>query len=206
MVRAPSRSSAWRACLPDGRRLDVGGGTASLFWILAVTGTVLTTVADVEPEALAVLREFLAAPGPLPACYYQAAELFGIAPARVDLLRRSIGSYLVFNALGDWPAEVTGQGYDSVTAFGCFAISGSATGYRACFHNAAVAVRPGGVILGADWVRHPRLQQRDYSFLTAATIDDIGAGLGLPVLHRQKIEIRGDQTYGQVLLWALARP
>lgn len=51
-----------RTFVYQGRRLDVGSGTASLFWILATSGNVLTTASDVEPEALVVLREFLRAP------------------------------------------------------------------------------------------------------------------------------------------------
>src|SRR5215475_10383669 len=70
----------------QGRRLDVGSGTASLFWILAAGGDVLTTATDIEPEALAVLREFLAAPSPFPACYHQAAALFGVPAEGVDRL------------------------------------------------------------------------------------------------------------------------
>lgn len=172
-----------RTFVYQGRRLDVGSGTASLFWILATSGNVLTTASDVEPEALVVLREFLCAPSPLPACYYQAAELFGIPAARVELLRQSIDSYLVFNALNTWPSDLACSRYDSVTAFGCFAISGSEPSYRSCFQNAALAVRQGGRIVGADWIRHRQWQKRDYSFVNAQTLRRIGSDLGLRVLH-----------------------
>jgi hypothetical protein len=92
-----------------GRRLDVGSGTAALFWILATGSDVRTTASDIEPEALAVLREFLCSPAPLPFCYYQAAVLFGVPAARVELLRQSIDSYLVFNALDTWPGKLFEQ-------------------------------------------------------------------------------------------------
>ena len=195
-----------RKVLPPGRRLDVGGGTASLFWILAARGDVRTTAADVEPEALVVLREFLTALPPLPACYYQAAELFGIAATRVESLRRSIDSYLVFNALDAWPQDLASAQYDSVTAFGCFAIGGSAPAYRSCFQNAALAVRSAGRIVGADWIRHRDLQTRDYSFVTAQTLRAIGSDLGLRVLHLDEVTVYGDETYGGVVLWAFEKP
>ncbi len=195
-----------RRFVPPGRRLDVGGGTASLFWILGAAGPVLTTASDVEPEALAILRDFLASPEPLPACYYQAGKLFGVTASRVDQLRRSIDSFLIFNALGHWPAEVTSRQFDSVTAFGCFAISGSAEGYERCFGNAARAVRADGRIVGADWIRHQRLQQRDYSFITEDDLAAIGTRLGLRVLHLQVVPVRGDDTYDRVVLWAFERP
>lgn len=195
-----------RRLVPPGRRLDVGGGTASLFWILSAAGPVLTTASDVEPEALAVLRDFLSRPEPLPACYYQAARLFSVTPSQVDQLRRSIDSFLIFNALGPWPAEVVSTQVDSVTAFGCFAISGSAAGYEDCFGNAALAVRPGGRIIGADWIRHRRLQRRDYSFITEEDLAAIGARLELRVLHLRQVPVRGDGTYENVVLWAFERP
>jgi SAM-dependent methyltransferase len=196
-----------RRFLCQGRRLDVGCGTASLFWMLAAVGDVLTTAADVEPEALAVLREFLSAPSPLPDCYYQAAGLFGVPAARVDTLRRSIDSFLVFNALGTWPDELTRSRYDSVTAFGCFAISGSEPTYQKCFQSAALAVRAGGGrMIGADWIRHQHLQTRDYSFVTTGVLRRIGVDLGLRVLHLEDVDIVGDETYGSVVLWAFEKP
>jgi hypothetical protein len=189
-----------------GRRLDVGGGTASLFWILATAGSLRTTAADVEPEALVVLKEFLGAPQPLPECYYQAAGLFGIPPTRVESLRRSIDSYLVFNALRPWPSTLTRADYDLVTAFGCFAIAGSASAYRDCFRNAASAVAVGGRVVGADWIRHPQLRTRDYSFVTAHTLRTIGSELGLLVRHVDEVAVRGHETYGGVVLWAFEKP
>jgi hypothetical protein len=195
-----------RTLLCPGRRLDVGGGTASLFWILAAPGDIRTTAADVEPEALVVLREFLTAPSPLPACYHQAAELFGIPPARVESLRRSIDSYLVFNALDTWPDDLRRAQYDSVTAFGCFAIGASVPAYRSCFENAGLAVRPAGRIVGADWIRHKHLQARDYSFVTARTLRGIGSDLGLRVLHLDEVTVHNDETYGGVVLWAFEKP
>lgn len=195
-----------RRFLPPGQRLDVGSGTASLFWILAADGDVATTASDVEPEALAVLREFLAAPAPLPDCYHQAAGLFGVPAARVQELRTSIGSYLVFNALGAWPGELALARFDSVTAFGCFAISGSEPAYQGCFRSAAAATRPGGALVGADWIRHPALQTRDYSFVTTGVLRRIGADLGLRVLHLEDVAIAGDETYDSVVLWAFEKP
>jgi hypothetical protein len=195
-----------REFVRQGRRLDVGSGTASLFWILSASRNVMTTAADVEPEALIVLREFLEAPAPLPPCYYEAAALFGVSAERVDVLRRSIDSYLVFNALRTWPATVTRSSYDSVTAFGCFGIAGSQAGYRHCFENAAAAVREGGHIVGADWIRHPARQERDYSFINVTTLRAIASDLGLRILHLSDITIEGDQVYGGIVLWAFEAP
>jgi SAM-dependent methyltransferase len=195
-----------RRFLRQGQRLDVGSGTASLFWILAAGGDVATTASDVEPEALAVLRDFLSAPAPLPDCYLQAAGLFGVPADRVEELRGSIRSYLVFNALGAWPGELARARFDSVTAFGCFAISGSEPAYLDCFRNAAAAARPGGRLVGADWIRHASQQTRDYSFVTAGVLRRIGADLGLRVLHLEDVDIVGDETYGSVVLWAFEKP
>lgn len=195
-----------RAFIPDGRRLDVGSGTASLFWILGTSGNVWTTASDVEPEALAVLRDFVAARSPLPQCYYEAAALFGHAPERVEELRRSIRSYLVFNAFQPWPEQVASSRFDCATAFGCFAIGGSEPAYTTCFARAETAVRRGGRILGADWIRHPALQTRDYSFVSLETLRRIGKELGLRVLHLEDVAVSGDETYGAVVLWAFERP
>lgn len=195
-----------RRFVPPGRRLDVGSGTASLFWILGVSGGVLTTASDVEAEALAVLREFLSCPSPLPTCYYQAAELFGIPAARVESLRKSVDSYLVFNALNTWPSDLTCSRYDSVTAFGCFAISGSESFYQNCFQNAARAARQGGRIIGADWIRHRNLQERDYSFVNMQTLQRISSELGLRVLYLDDVTIRCNKTYGRVVLWSFEKP
>lgn len=195
-----------REYICPGRRLDVGSGTAALFWILATDGGIRTTAADVEPEALFVLREFLSSTGPLPPCYYQAAGLFGLPAEHVESLRRSIDSYLVFNALNPWPPELATAGYDSVTAFGCFAISGSAASYRACFQRALAAAKSGGRIVGADWIRHPHRQERDYSFVSVPNLRGIGKALRLRTLHLEAVAVRGHDTYSDVVLWAFERP
>jgi hypothetical protein len=189
-----------------GRRLDIGSGTAALFWMLATDGGIQTTAADVEPEALFVLREFLTAPDSLPPCYYQAAALFGHSPEHVESLRRSIDSYLVFNAFMPWPPELAAAGYDSVTAFGCFAISGSEPSYRECFRRALLAVKSGGRLVGADWIRHPHLQKRDYSFVSVRHLRDIGEALRMRTLHLEGVAVRGHDTYSNVVLWAFERP
>ena len=195
-----------RTFIRDGHRLDVGSGTASLFWILGTSGDVVTTATDVEPEALTVLRDFVSAPSPLPQCYYEAAALFGHAPAIVEELRGSIRSYLVFNAFQSWPGPLSSSRFDSATAFGCFAIGGSESAYETCFARAGKAVRRGGRILGADWIRHPALQKRDYSFVSVETLRRIGRRLGLRVLHLEDVPVSGDETYGSVVLWAFERP
>jgi hypothetical protein len=195
-----------RTFVPEGDRLDVGGGTASLFWILGTSGNLATTASDVEPEALAVLRDFLADPSPLPQCYYEAAALFGNPPARVEELRRSIRSFLVFNAFQPWPSQVTSARFDSVTAFGCFAIGGTEPAYRTCFERARAAVRSGGRIVGADWIRHPALQTRDYSFISVDVLRRIGGDLGLRVLQLEPVDVSGDETYCGVVLWAFEKP
>jgi SAM-dependent methyltransferase len=195
-----------REFLCPGRRLDVGSGTAALFWILAAAGGIRTTATDVEPEALFVLREFLSSPGQLPPCYYQAAEMFGHKAAHVESLRQSIDAYLVFNALRSWPDELSRASFDTVTAFGCFAICGSELSYQACFRSALHAVRPGGRIVGADWVRHRHLQQRDYSFVNVPALQTIGSRLGLRVLHLESVAVGGHETYSGVVLWAFEKP
>ena len=195
-----------REYICPGRRLDVGSGTAALFWVLAVNGEIRTTAADVEPEALFVLREFLSSPDPLPLCYYQAAGLFGHPAERVESLRRSIDSYLVFNALNPWPPELAAAGYDSVTAFGCFAIAGSEPSYRACFQRALLAIRSGGRLVGADWIRRPHLRERDYSFVSVRHLRGIGEALGLRTLHLETVAVRGHDVYDEVVLWAFERP
>jgi hypothetical protein len=194
-----------RTFIREGDRLDVGSGTASLFWILGTDGNVSTTASDAEPEALAVLRDLVSAPSPLPQCYYEAAALFGRSPEAVEELRRSIRSYLVFNAFQPWPSRLSSSRFDSATAFGCFAISGSESAYRTCFARARAAVRPGGRVLGADWIRHPSLQTRDYSFVTVKTLRRIGRQLGLRALHLEDVAVSGDETYGGVVLWAFEK-
>ena len=182
------------------RRLDVGSGTAALFWILATYGDIRTTAVDVESEALFVRKEFLASTDPLPPYYYQAAGLFGHPAEHVESLRRSIDSYLVFNALNPWPPELAAAGHDSITAFGCFAISGSEPSYRACFQRALLAVRSGGRLVGADWIRHTHLRERDYSFVNVPNLRGIGEALWLRMLHREAVAIRSHETYSDVVL------
>ncbi len=195
-----------RAFMSPGARLDVGSGTSALFWILATKGDIRTTATDVEPEALFVLRELASSPRPLPPCYYQAAELFGLSASHVDSLRQSIDSYLVFNALHPWPPELNTGGYDTVSAFGCFAIAGSQSAYLRCFQRAAQAVRAGGRIVGADWIRHEQLRKRDYSFVAVPALRDIGKAAGLRTLHAEAVAIRGHELYSDVVLWAFERP
>ena len=195
-----------RAFMSPGRRLDVGSGTSALFWILATNGDIRTTATDVEPEALFVLRELVSSPQPLPLCYYQAAELFGLSASHIESLRQSVDSYLLFNALHPWPTELTTAAYDTVSAFGCFAIAGSQPAYLECFQRAAQAVRAGGRIVGADWIRHERLRKRDYSFVAVPALRLIGKAVGLRVLAAEAVPIRGHELYSDVVLWAFERP
>lgn len=194
-----------RDFIPAGRRLDVGSGTAALFWILAADAGIRTTATDVEPEALHVLRDFLSSPRDLPPCYAEAAGLFGRSDEHAQSLRDSIEDYVVFNALKEWPEEFRRGEYDSVTAFGCFAIAGSRTAYQRCFARALPALKPGGRLVGADWIRHPGLQQRDYSFIGVEILRAIGAALGLEVMHLSTVSILDHDTYGEVVLWAFEK-
>jgi hypothetical protein len=187
----------------NGDWLDVGAGTSTLFWSLALGGAASVTCGDIVPEALKVLDEFRHAGG-IPPCYIEAAAMMGADPTK--LRARSLPCrYVVFDAHRAWPGHLLGK-YQMITALGCFGTARGPAAYTTALAAARSFLKPEGVLMGCDWSRSlafvasegldNRYMTRD--FLTRAAHD-----AGFEVVQVEQYPIMGDPLYDHVVGYAL---
>ncbi|MBM4792848.1 class I SAM-dependent methyltransferase [Streptomyces sioyaensis] len=184
--------------------LDLGSGPSTLFWSLALTGIRSVRSADAAPEAVAVLREF-AESKDVPRSYEQVLDRYGRDPGHLEQMRGRIGGYHVFDAMSPWPAEFAGERFDLVTEFGLFGLAPTERGYRECFQHLREHVRPGGRVIGADWIRSARLitsEGHDNTYLTEELVATAVREAGLRLRASRLCPIKGDELYDALIVWS----
>lgn len=188
--------------------LDLGAGTSTLFWALPVSGLRSITCADVIPEPLAVLDSSVRE-GVLPRCYSDVLEMRGIPPEHVNAKRHLFHRYLLLDALKPWPAAMAGERFDLITAIGIFGLAAGPNAYAACFPQVAAHLRIGGYAVGADWIRSPDFvaqEGHDNSYICEDLTRQAIAHAGLEIVSCQKVRIKGDRLYDDVVVWAAKPP
>lgn len=191
-----------------GRWLDLGAGTTTLLWSIPLRGITSITCADLVVEALAVLHD-VARSGAVPGCYADVLAMFGSSVDELAATRRLVNRYLVLDALSRWPAWLSDERFDLITAFGCFGMAPGAECYVACFGHAAAHLAEGGRFVGADWVRRPEYIERDghdNGYLDRALVARAAEAAGLRVLDCERAPIAGDPCYEALLIWTLGAP
>ena len=184
--------------------IDLGCGPSTLFWSLVLTGVRSVSCADISSEALQVLAEFVAG-DQVPTCYRQVLAMYRRPPAHLAEMRRLIRHYYRFDVTRPWPPELAEAGFDLVTAFGIFGLSPSPAGYLGCFDHLRPHLRPGGRIIGGNWIRSQRLvelERHDNRYLTTGLAVEGIRRAGGEVLHCERVSIRGDPFYDAVIVWA----
>jgi hypothetical protein len=187
----------------QGRWLDVGAGTSTLFWSLALEKATSVTCVDIVPEALKVLHDFRMT-DELPRCYAEAAAVIGVG-GRSLRSRALPWRYLVFDAHSPWPERLLEQ-YANVTAFGCFGTARNATSYPKGLAFARPFVQPGGVLIGCDWCRSLAFVRReglDNRYMTAAFLNSAAREAGFEAITVQQYPIDGDPLYEHVVAYVL---
>lgn len=189
-----------------GRWLDLGAGTSTLFWSLALERVDEIHAVDVIPEALIVLDGFVRA-GRVPPCYRDVMAMLGRPADHLAEMRRRMAGYMVFNALGPWPRALDPERFDLVTGFGTVGILPDAASHAACIAEIARHLAPGGRIVGTDWIRSQAFIDRDghdNRYLDRPALERAADLAGLELLHGTRLPIRGDPLYDHILIWAFA--
>jgi hypothetical protein len=188
------------------RWLDLGAGTTTLLWSLALDGVTSIACADLVAEALATLEAF-AQSQEVPPCYADALARMGRTAAHLAAMRDRIDRYLVFDALAPWPSWLAEERFDLITAFGLLGIAPSPDGYARCLREIARHAANGARVLGAEWLRSPALIARDghdNSYLSPAQVARAASQAGLTTLACREVPVAGDPCYRGVVCWAFA--
>lgn len=190
------------------RWADLGAGVTTLFWAIGVNSPGQVVACDLVPEALTVLSTFRTG-SEVPPCYEEAMALVGRSRAAFEATRRGPWSFHVFDALAPWRLPNDADGFDLVTAMGCFGLSRDAAQYADAFAAAAAHVRPGGRFVGADWHRSPSFiaaEGHDNRYVSEALTTACARAAGLTPLSIRPVPIEGDPHYASVLVWAFEKP
>ena len=192
---------------PPGDALDLGAGASTLFWYAPIQGLTSITCADIAPEPLLILKNFIDGSN-VPECYQWPLDRFGLDAGHLRKVRSAVQDYIVFDSLTRWPKLLEVTSFDLITAFGNVAISRDSNQYRAVFAEVARHLRPNGRTIGADWIRRPEFMSmsgHDNSYLNLNLVLASIEEAGLRLLECKQVSIEGDQFYEGIIYWAAAR-
>lgn len=188
-----------------GRWLDLGAGTTTLFWSIALSEVTEITAADVVVEALAVLDQF-ARSSELPPCYRDVLRMLGRSVEHLNAMRERLRRFVTLDSLSAWPSALARERFHQITAIGHFAMAASAAHYAECVRHASAHLLPGGRLLGADWLRRPEFiasDGHDNSYLDERVIAEAAAKSSLKLVHCARADIAGDPHYRELLIWVM---
>lgn len=184
--------------------LDLGCGVTTLFWSIGLGVPMSISVCDVVPEALFVLDQFRLGTA-LPGCYRDALTLLGRDVVDLKRIRKMHWNFLIFDCLKAWPELPVACSFHTVTSIGCFGLAPHTRGYAEAFLYAAKALRSGGRMIGADWIRSATFIEReghDNRYLTASLVAACASEAALTPLEIAQIPISGDANYDAMIVWA----
>ena len=190
---------------PGGIWLDVGAGPATLFWGLMLKGIKELHCTELYIEGLKVLDDFMRSET-VPQCYRDVVTMYNVAPGHLALLRSLPRDYFLYDALRPWPAELSQQQYDLITAYGVFGLTTNPEDYKRCFSYLKPSLKPGGVVLGANWIRSQRFINEgntDNRFMKPGLVKRAAETYGYELLHASQETIQDDPNYDGVIVWAL---
>lgn len=147
--------SALRLIPPVGTWLDLGAGSESLFWSIALSARTLLAV-DADPQRLDLLKELAAHSEPRGA-YRTVLEMCGRTTAdfaeRQTRLTTARADCLTGEPLVLPPAPQ--DGFDLVTQFGLFGLTPDPERFRSCWAHAHAWLKVSGWSAGANWIAAP---------------------------------------------------
>ncbi len=189
------------------RWIDLGAGVTTLFWAIGVNAPRAVAVCDLVPEALHVLSRFKAS-DEWPPCYADALRLVGKSPPDLEAIRRLDWTYHVIDCLAPWSIPGADQGFDLISAIGCFGLAASPALYARAFAAAARNLAIGGRLVGVDWICSALFVEReghDNRYLGEALAAECGARARLKPLNLATAPIAGDDFYDALVIWAFER-
>lgn len=191
-----------------GAWLDLGAGTSTLFWCCALDAVQSIAVVDVSTEALMVLNRMVRS-SDVPQCYRDVLTMYGRDERHLTRFRELDWRYLVFDFSQRWPAVLSGNSYDLVSAFGCFGLADGPDHFRRSVTQTAAHLAPGGTVVGANWLRTPAAiaaKGYDTSFLTAEFVAATLEKHGLEVCETTVVPIRAEEWYEAIIVWVGRKP
>ncbi|MFE9328768.1 methyltransferase domain-containing protein [Nocardia sp. NPDC052278] len=167
------------------RWVDLGSGSESMLWSIALRADQLTAV-DSDPDRLAILDRFAAVGQPraihtttLRLCQREDPQAFS---TRCDSLTACLVVDCLTGRMPEHP-QLAEQSFDLVTQFGLLGMCSDTDEFRDCFTAIHQLAAPGGWVAGANWVAmNPcgRVELTEQLYRDAA---DAG-GVELSQLHR----------------------
>jgi len=191
-----------------GRWLDLGCGTTTMLWALALQQATSLALNDLNREAVVVLREF-AESNVAPPCYLQALGLVGRDISALEHARELVLSadVFVFDALTPWPTEMAGEMFSQITAIGTFGLAGSPAEYTSALARLTTYLAPNGVAIGANWRRRdpPATidDPRRNAWLAPRLVEEAARAADARVSELEWVGLPDDGDYDGVLLWTL---
>ncbi len=190
---------------PGGRWLDIGSGSATLFWSLMTKNIQSISCSDISIEALKILYDFANFATELPQCYRDVINLYGLDDNIFEINKQKIKEYLVFDSLHEWPKQIYRYPYDFITEFGVFGLSRHHKQFRECFKYLKEALSVAGVAVGANWVLSKLYSQQrhhDNSYINCTEIIHACNEAELILLRCVEVQILNDPNYERVIIWA----
>ena len=190
---------------PGGRWLDVGGGSATLFWSLMTKGITSISCSDISVEALKILYDFVNSENEPPKCYLDVIKMYGLNENIFENNKKKIKEFLIFDSLQEWPKEIYKEAYDFVTEFGVFGLSTIRKQFRECFHYLKKALSVDGISIGANWVlskSYSQQREHDNSYISCSEVIRACKEADLLLLRCVEVKIMNDDNYERVIIWA----
>ena len=186
-----------------GNVLDLGAGTSTAFWLLPLQEVRQITCADVVCESLKVLSDFLDS-GRLPQCYRDIMAMYALTDRHQTELWGKIGPYMQFDCFSPWPDFLKDQRYDTITAFGVYAIAKDRTAFETAIGQLPGHLAENGRVIGAEWIRAPGIAVEDggrTDYLDKDCVQDALSKAGLTIQEISEIEIENDSLFNSIILW-----
>jgi hypothetical protein len=187
--------------------LDLGAGTSTFLWSIPLHEVEHIVCCDVVPEALAVLEDF-AAQAAIPRCYRDVMAMYGCSDAGLAARRRALAEFAIFDFFQPWPADISDERYDLVTAIGAFSLAPNEQAYAACFRHMHAALARGTRVVGADWIRSAAFvaqEGHDNRYVSRALLDNAARRAGFTVHACRQVGFDGDPLYDGLVAWSLER-
>ncbi len=188
-----------------GKWLDVGSGTCTLFWAMALDRITDITCSDMYPEAHKILIDYLEKKG-VPKCYTEASKILGLNIKNSQKYKKLISNFVLFDALKKWPVRLKKEQYDIITCFGVFGLSKTVEEYIKCFSYFKNVLSKKAIIIGANWKRSKffvKTNGGSNSYLSTKLIKEAAFRYKYEIVFLKEKQIIGDPNYDSVIIWAL---
>lgn len=187
------------------RWLDIGAGSNSLLWAIALKEVKTIECCDIRIEAFKPAYDFLTA-GKLPQCYLDVLKKFNKNTRDFICLQEKIAYYHVFDAFKTWPDKME-RSYDLITEFGTFGQVNTPTEFinSVSYANAHLANK--GKLIGANWIRQKGnhwLYGQNNDFVNEQLVNISASENNLRVTYLKKFFL-DDELYKYVLVFVLSK-